>query len=91
MRRVMRKLCGLKVRSYIACLIDPNEYLDSFPGEKMTDKIGMMELHKILLNNMTNSWSKQAHVQVFDWESIIFLNAVNIFNALILLNLFTKV
>ena len=31
MSRGMRKLCGLKVRRYAACLIDLNEYLDFFP------------------------------------------------------------
>ena len=34
--RVMR--CGLKVRQYAARLIDLKEYLDSFPGGKLSLK-----------------------------------------------------
>ena len=41
MRRDMRKSCGLRVRCYADHLIDLNKYLASFPGSKLTDKIGM--------------------------------------------------
>ena len=38
---------GLKVRRYAACLIDFNEYLVSFPGATMADKMGVNEINKI--------------------------------------------
>ena len=34
MRRIMRNPCKLKVRCYTARLIDINDHLDTFPGEK---------------------------------------------------------
>ena len=68
----MRKTNGLIVRRYVACLIDLNEYLAFFPGGKLTNKIGMIDLNKIVLNSVTNSWSKQAYVQVFDCKSVNF-------------------
>ena len=70
MRRGMRKPRGLKVRRYTACLIDLNDYLDSFPEATLSDKIGVTELNGILLNIMPNSWCKQADVQGFECESI---------------------
>ena len=54
----------------MACLIELNEYLPSFPESTPTHKIGMTELNEILLNSMPNSWSKQAYVQGFDWKYI---------------------
>ena len=39
MRRRMRKSRGLKVRRYITCLVDINDYLDVLPGAKISDKI----------------------------------------------------
>ena len=58
--------CSLTIRRYAARLIDLNEYLASFLGATLTDKIGVTELNGILLNRMPNSWSKQAYVQGFD-------------------------
>ena len=75
----MRKPRGLKVRNYAARLIDLNEYLASFPGAKMTDKIGVTELNEGFLDSMPNSWSKQAYVQVFDCKYITFKKNVNMF------------
>ena len=66
----------------MACLIDLNEYLHSFPGSAQTHKIGMTELNEILLNIMPNSWSKQAYVQVFDWKSITSTKYVNVFECM---------
>ena len=45
----MSILCGLKVRHYANRLIDPNEYLDLFPGSKLTEIIGMTELNSFFL------------------------------------------
>ena len=59
MRRCMKKPRRLKVRHYAARLIDLNEYLDSFPGAAMNNKIGFTELNEILLNSMPSIWSKQ--------------------------------
>ena len=42
----------------------------------------MMEKNEVVLNSMPNSWSKQAHVQGFDCESITFEKAVNIFECM---------
>ena len=39
----------------------------------------MTELTDSLLNGMPNSWSKQAYLQVFEFESITFKKAVNMF------------
>ena len=68
MRRRMRKLRRLKVIHYTDRFIDLNNYLALFPGAKLTEQIVMTELNEILLNSMTNSWSKKAYVQRFDCE-----------------------
>ena len=39
---------------YAARLIDLNEYLASFPGATLTEKLGVTELEEILLNSMPN-------------------------------------
>ena len=79
MRHVMRKPRGQKVRCYTACLINFNEYLASFSGATLSDKIGVTESNNILLNSMPNSWIKQAHVQGFDREHILLKKIVNMF------------
>ena len=56
----MKKLHGLKVRRYAARLIDLNMYFSSFPGDTSSEKIGVTELNKILLNSIPNSCSKHA-------------------------------
>ena len=89
-RHGTRKPYRLKVRRYVARLIDLNEYLAFFPGEKLTDKI-VIYLNKIVLNSITNSWSKQAYVQVFDCKSINFKRLQICLNTWVLLSLFTKV
>ena len=60
-------------------MIDLNEYLASFPGANLSDKINVTEFNGILLKIMTNSWSKQAYVQGFDCEYILFKKYVNMF------------
>ena len=75
----MSKPHRLKVRLYVDCLVDLNEYLPSFAGSTPTQKIGTTELNEILLNSMPNSWSKQAYVQGFDWKSINLKQSVNLF------------
>ena len=72
MRHCMKKPHILKVRRYAVRLIDLNEYLASFPGSTIADKMGVTELNEILLNSMPNSWSNQAYVQGFDRETISF-------------------
>ena len=69
----------LKVRRYAARLIWSNYYLASFPGATFSDKIGVTALGDILLNSITNSWYKQAYVQGFDCEYILFKKFGNIF------------
>ena len=81
MRRATRKPHRFKVRYYVTHLIDLNEYLDSFPVAKLTDKIGMTDLNEILLNSMPNSWSKQAYVQIFDCEYITLKSLLTRLNA----------
>ena len=73
MRRCKKKR-RLKVRCYAARLIDLCGYLDSFSVETMGDKIGVNKLNEIILNSISNSWYKQAYVQGFDCESILFKN-----------------
>ena len=68
---------SLKVRSYAARLIDLNEYLASFPGENLSDKIGVTELNEILLSSISNIWYKQAYVQGFDCGSISYKKVLN--------------
>ena len=65
-------------------LIGLNQYLDSFPGATFSDKIGVTELNKILLNSMPNIWSKQAYVQGFGCEYILFNKAINIFQLMVI-------
>ena len=72
MRRCMEKPHSLKVRHYAVLWIDLNEYLASFTGAIMDDKMGFTELNEILLNSMPNIWSKQAYGQGFDCETISF-------------------
>ena len=79
MRCGMKKPRALTVRRYVARLNDPNKYLTSFPGVAFTDNIGVIDLSKILLNSMANSWSKQAYVKGFDFESITFKKCTNMF------------
>ena len=73
---------SIRVRRYAVRLIDMNEYLASLRGETLSDKIGVTELNEIILNIMTNSWSKQAYVQGFDCEYTLFKKAANIFEHL---------
>ena len=70
---------SITLRCYVERLIDLNEYLVSFPGATLTDKIGVTAFNEILLNSMPTNWSKQAYVQVFDCESIAFKKSVNMF------------
>ena len=75
----MKKPRSLKVRRYVARLIDLNEYLDSFLGATLFDKIDVYELNENLLNSMPNIRSKQSYVQGSDCESISFKKDVNMF------------
>ena len=63
---------GLKLRRYAARLIDLNEYLEYFPGSTMADKIDITKLNENLSNSMHNRLSKQAYVQGFYGEFILF-------------------
>ena len=45
MRRGMKILCSLTAKRYAARLIDQNDYLASFLGETLTDKIGVTKLN----------------------------------------------
>ena len=60
-------------------MIDLNEYLASFLGDTLDDKIGVTELNEIILNIMPNRRYKQAYVQGFDCEYISFKKDVHIF------------
>ena len=79
MRCGILKPCSLTVRRYVERLIYLNEYLASFPGATVTDKIGVTKLNEILLNSIPNIWSKQAYLKFFECESINSDKAVNIF------------
>ena len=79
MRRCMKNPRRLEVRRYAARFIDLYEYLASFIGSTMANKMVVTKLNKILFKNMPNSCSKQAYVQGFDCETIYLLKAVNMF------------
>ena len=63
-------------------MIDLNEYLASFLGATLTDKIGITKFNEILLKSTPNCWSKQAYVQVFDCESIPWKKSVYMFECM---------
>ena len=63
----------------MARLIYLNIYLDSFPGSKLSENIGVTDLNEVFLNSMPNIWINWAYVQVFYCGSITFKKAVNIF------------
>ena len=72
MRHRMREPRGLKAMFYDSFVIDINEYFAVFHKAKVSDKICEMELNEKLLNSMPNIWIRQAYVQGFVCESIIF-------------------
>ena len=76
MRRCMKNARSLKLRRYAACLVDLNEYLASFLGATMADKMVITELNKFLLNSMPDRSSKQVYVQGFDCGNIYFKRSV---------------
>ena len=63
-------------------MIDLNEYLASFLGANLSDKIDATKLNEIILNIMINIWYKQAYVQGFDSKSISFKKDVNIYECM---------
>ena len=63
-------------------MIDLNEYLASFLGANLSDKIDATELNEIILNSMINIWYKQAYVQGFDSKSVSFKKDVNMFECM---------
>ena len=50
-----------------------------FPGGKAGEKNGETEFNNILLKSMSNIWSKQASVQVFDFKTFTLKKYVNMF------------
>ena len=79
MRHGIRKLCGSKVICYAALLICLNKYFSVLLVAKANEKFYVTDLNEILLNIISNSWSNQACVQGFDYESIKSKSAVNMF------------
>ena len=73
------KTRGLKVRRYAAPLIDLHDYLAFFHGDTLSNKIDVTEFNEIILNIIPNSWYKQAYVQGFGCESILFKKSINMF------------
>ena len=63
-------------------LINLNEYLASFTGETLDDKIDETELNDILLNRMNNSWSKQSYVKGSDCKFILLKKYVDMFECI---------
>ena len=81
MHRRSRKPRGLKVRRYVTRLIDIKKYLAMLTGEKISDKMFLTDINEILLNSICNSWSKQAYVQVFDYEFITLTSTLRVINS----------
>ena len=52
MRHVTMNPHELKVRHYVAHLIDIDEYLDTFPGLKASDNIFETKLNEIIFNSI---------------------------------------
>ena len=84
MRRCIKKTLSLKVGHYAARLIDLNEYLASFPGKTIYNKISVTELNGVILNSMPTSWSKQEFVQGFHCKYISLKKAINMFERMII-------
>ena len=63
----------------MARLIGINEYLASFPGTNLVDKIYVTRLNEMLFNRIPNRWSRQAYVQGFVCKYILFQKDVNMF------------
>ena len=76
----MKNPRSLKVGSYAARLIDLNEYLGSFTGATIYNKMEITELNEILLNIMINGSSKQAYIQAYDCKTISFRWVINMFD-----------
>ena len=68
MCRRSKKMRSQIVRCYAEQLIDLNEYLASFLGDTLADKIGVTKLNEIIFNSMPIRRSKQALVKGFDCE-----------------------
>ena len=56
----MKKRRSLTVRRYAERLILLNAYLTSFPGETLTDNMGVTKLNELLLNSMPTILYNQA-------------------------------
>ena len=54
--------------------------LGFFTGSKSSDKTGEIYLNEIILCSMPNGWSRQAYVQVFNFEGVIFNQTTNMFD-----------
>ena len=61
---------GFKLRRCASRVIDFNDYLDVFPGDKASGNVFETELNVILLNIIPNICSRQACVQGVYYESI---------------------
>ena len=59
-------------------MIDINEYISVFPGEKASNQIGETELNEIILSSMPNGCSRKSYVQGFI-VGILFLKDVDMF------------
>ena len=53
-----------------------------FPGDLSRDKICVTDLNEILFKSMPNRWRNKAYVKGFDRKSIIFKEAVNMFECM---------
>ena len=56
-----------------------NWYLAPILGAALANEIDVTELNDIFLNSTPNSWSKQAYVWGFDWESILLKKYADMF------------
>ena len=50
------------------------------PEANISDKICITDQYEILLNSISNIWSNQEYVQVFDSKSIHFKGAITMFD-----------
>ena len=82
MCRKMSKSRGLKLRRYDAHLLDHNNYMVVFTGEKSSEKTCVAELNEFFFDRMPKRWIKQAYMQGIDWKYITFKEYLNMLESI---------
>ena len=67
-----------------------NNYPTLFPGSSVSKKMATEELNKILLQSLSNEWTKQAYLQGWDLEVIIYKDTCKMFERMEIAEKFYK-